>query len=259
MAEYLLIGVIAFIVSLISGMLGLGGAIMLIPAYLYLPSLFGLNQLGIKNISGMTSVQVFAASLLGMLLHRKKKAFNKSVVFIVGIPIVISSFAGAYLSGWVNPDLIISIFAFMATTGAVLILFVRKTGKENGEDLKDYNKFSAVIIGIMVGFFGGMAGAPGAFLLSPLLMVVLKIPVRVTIGSTLGIVLLASFATSLGKISSGIVPFDLTFVAILFSIPGVFIGSNLSHKFTTSALRWGLAFIVALMGLDMWFQILFQN
>ena len=258
MAEYLLIGTIAFTVSLISGMLGLGGAIMLIPAYLYLPQLFGLKELGIKNISGMTSLQVFATSLFGMLFHRKKKAFNKSVVITVGIPIVISSFAGAYLSGLVNPNLIISIFAFMATVGAALIIFVRKENKERNEDLIDYNKFTAVLIGITVGFLGGMAGAPGAFLLSPLLMLVLRIPIRVTIGSTLGIVLLASLATSLGKITSGIVPFNLTFVAVLFSIPGVYIGSNLSHKFTTSALRWGLAFVIALMGLDMWFQIIFQ-
>jgi len=258
MTEYFLIGTIAFTVSLISGMLGLGGAIMLIPAYLYLPSLFGLNELGIKNISGMTSLQVFATSLFGMLFHKKKKAFNKFVVITVGTPIVISSFAGAYLSGLVNPNLIISIFAFMATLGAALIIFVRKAEKESKDNVNDYNKFVAVLIGITVGFLGGMAGAPGAFLLSPLLMLVLKIPIRVTIGSTLGIVLLASLATSLGKITSGIVPFNLTFVAILFSIPGVNLGSNLSHKFTTSALRWSLAFIIALMGLDMWYQIIFQ-
>ncbi len=258
MAEYFLIGIIAFFVSLISGMLGLGGAIMLIPAYLYLPQLFGLNELGIKNISGMTSIQVFATSLLGMLFHRKKKAFNKTVVMTIGIPIVISSFAGAYLSGWVNPNLIVSIFALMATTGAGLIIFVQKNEPANGERLIDFNKFTAVLIGIAVGFFGGMAGAPGAFLLSPLLMILLKIPIRITIGSTLGIVLLASFATSLGKISSGLVPFDLTATAILFSIPGVFIGSNLSHRFTATTLRWGLAVIIAIMGLDIWFQILFQ-
>lgn len=257
MAEYFLIGVISFSVSLISGLLGLGGAIMLIPAYLYLPSLFGFRELGIKNISGMTSLQVFATSLFGMLFHRKKKAFNKSVVITVGIPIVISSFAGAYLSGLVNPNLIISIFAFMATLGAALVIFVRKSEKESDENAVDYNKFASVLIGITVGFLGGMAGAPGAFLLSPLLMLVLRLPIRVTIGSTLGIVLLASLATSLGKITSGIVPFDQTFTAVLFSIPGVYIGSNLSHKFSTSTLRWGLALIIALMGLDMWFQILF--
>ncbi len=258
MAEYFLIGIIAFTVSLISGMLGLGGAIMLIPAYLYLPPLFGFNELGIKSISGITSLQVFAASLFGMLFHRKKKAFNKSVVISVGIPIVISSFAGAYLSGSVSSKLIISIFASMATAGAALIIFARKTENENHENFNDYNKFAAVLIGTVVGFFGGVAGAPGAFLLSPLLMIILKIPIRITIGSTLGIVLLASLATSLGKITSGIVPFDLTSAAILFSIPGVYLGSSLSHKFTTSALRWSLAFVIALMGLDMWFQILFQ-
>ncbi len=258
MTEYILIGIISFAVSLISGMLGLGGAIMLIPAYLYLPPFFGLHDLDVKNISGMTSVQVFAASLLGMIFHKKRNAVNKSVVITVGVPIVISSFLGAYLSGWVNPNLILGIFAFMATMGAVLILVVQKNEKDNSEKLIDFNKFTAVIIGLVVGFLGGMAGAPGAFLLSPLLMVVLKVPIRVTIGSTLGIVLFASIATSLGKISSGIVPFDLTFDAILSSIPGVFIGSNLSHKFRASTLRWGLAVVIALMGLDIWFKIIFQ-
>ncbi len=258
MAEYFLIGIIAFFVSLISGILGLGGAIMLIPAYMYIPQLFGLNELGIKNISGMTSIQVFATSLFGMLFHRKKKALDKKVVLTVGIPIVISSFAGAYLSGLVNPNIILSIFALMATTGAALIIFSKNSSQSDSDKLIDFNKFVAVLIGIVVGFLGGMAGAPGAFLLSPLLMIILKIPIRITIGSTLGIVILASFATSLGKISSGIVPFDLTAAAVLFSIPGVFIGANLSHRFTVTTLRWGLAAIIALMGLDIWFQILFQ-
>jgi uncharacterized membrane protein YfcA len=39
----ILIGATAFAASLVSGLLGLGGAVLVIPAYLYLPDLFGVT------------------------------------------------------------------------------------------------------------------------------------------------------------------------------------------------------------------------
>ena len=41
-------------ISLLASMLGLGGAVMLIPALLYLPPLFGLAPFGAAAVSGMT-------------------------------------------------------------------------------------------------------------------------------------------------------------------------------------------------------------
>jgi uncharacterized protein len=255
MLEFIIIGVIAFLTSVISGMLGLGGAVLLIPAYLYIPQLLGVEPIGVRNITGMTSVQVFVAALTGMLMHRRRGAVNIKVVYTMGIPILAASFFGAAYSSMIQPELIIGIFAFLAITGAAM-MFVRKGMIDDGEDFK-FNAPLAIFIAVMVGFFGGIAGAPGAFILSPLMMTLLKIPVRITIGTTLGIVLMSAGAASIGKFVTAQVPLELTLVAAAASIPGVILGSMFSHQIKAKTLRIAIALLIAMVGLEMWYQIIF--
>lgn len=255
--EFIVIPVIAFLTSLISGMLGLGGSVLLIPAYLYLPSLLGTDRLDIKSISGMTSLQVFAASMLGMFLHKKKGAVNPGLIWTMGIPITLTSFLGATLSGSAEPGIIMTVFAVMAFLGAILML-IRKPQEETTAGELKYSRTPAIVISVLVGFFGGMAGAPGAFILSPLMMVFLKIPVRVTIGSTLGIVLLSAFAASLGKLLTGQVPLLLTIPAILASLPGVYLGTKISHALKSRTLRLILAILIGAVGLQMGYSIILK-
>ena len=50
--------------AFLSGLVGVGGAIVMIPLLLYVPPLVGLEDLGIKAVAGITIVQVFAASVV---------------------------------------------------------------------------------------------------------------------------------------------------------------------------------------------------
>lgn len=254
--EYLVIGIIAFLTSIVSGMLGLGGAVLLIPAYLYIPSLFGVAGPDVKSISGITSLQVFASSVLGLFLHNKKGNVNQKLVVIVGTSITLSSFTGAYFSKFVSANLILIVFAFLAVIGSAFLIIRRGDYEEAGISL-NFNPIVAALIGIFVGFFGGIAGAPGAFILSPLLMTVLKVPVRVTIGSTLGIVVLSALAASVGKLATNQVPLHLTLVAIIASLPGIYLGTLLSQLLKTGILKKVLATLIAIIGIEMWINILF--
>lgn len=255
--EFIIIPLIAFLTSVVSGMLGLGGSVLLIPAYLYLPHLFGLSRMDIKLISGMTSLQVFAASAYGMFLHKKRGAVDTRLIWTMGIPITFASFSGAALSGMVPSGVILIVFAVLTVTGALLMLF-QKSGDEAGRGTPDFSRITAVLISVFVGFFGGMAGAPGAFILSPLMMVILKIPTRITIGSTLGIVLLSAFSAGLGKLLTGQVPLMLSFAAIIASLPGVYLGTRLSHILKSKTLRLILAILIGAVGLQMGYSIILK-
>src|SRR5207249_655827 len=101
---------------------------ILIPAYLYLPGLFGLTALDVKSISGLTSVQVFCSSLIGMFFHRKHGAVSKRLVLSMGIPITAASLTGAVVSKSVQPASILTVFSVMAVIGAVFIFFKKETG-----------------------------------------------------------------------------------------------------------------------------------
>lgn len=257
MLEFLVIFLIGFFVSVVSGILGLGGAIILIPAYLYLPELLGINSIDIKIISGLTSIQVFASSLLGVFIHRKKGNVGRSLMVTIGIPMAAAALAGALFSDFIDGKFIIITFAVLALTGGIFM--VLKVNPEN-DLLKasevNFNKNIAFFIAIFVGFFGGMVGAPGAFILAPLMIAVLKIPVRITIGSTLGIVLFTSFTASVGKIIAGQVDFIITSYAVLGSIIGVAIGSNLSYKFPPKILRISLAVLILGIAVEMIINVL---
>ena len=257
MLEYLIIGLIAFFTSIVSGLLGLGGAALLIPLYLYVPRLFGAETLDIKLITGMTSVQVFVSSFVGMLLHKQKKSVNSKLVYTMGLPIVPASFTGAALSAYVSPLVILAVFAVMAVSGAALMT-IRREEKVNENGNINFNAPLAGTISLIVGFFGGIAGAPGAFILSPVMMTILKIPTRITIGSTLGIVLLSAGSASAGKFITGQVPFEMTLVAAAATLPGVWLGSYFSHQVKARTLRIALAFLIAAVGFEMWYQIIFN-
>ena len=112
-------------------------------------------------------------------------------------------------------------------------------------------------VSVLVGTFGGMVGAPGAFLLAPLMITILKIPTRVTIGSTLGIILFTSLSASVGKIIAGQVSFLITFYAVFGSLIGVAIGSNLSYLFKPKFLRTSLAALIIGIALQMMYKFLF--
>jgi uncharacterized protein len=257
MFEYSIIFLIAFFVSIISGMLGLGGAVILIPAYLYLPPLFNIHSLDIKIITGLTSVQVFATSLMGVLIHRKRGSVDNNLLYYMGIPMAAFALLGAYFSKFVEGELLIIVFAIMAVIGAGLMFFKSHPGADDLNPAKiKFNKNLAFFIAVFIGFFGGMIGAPGAFILAPLMIALLKIPVRITIGSTLGIILFTSFTASIGKILAGQVDFPITLTAVAGSLIGVAIGSSLSHKIQPKYLRYALALIIVSVAIEMFINII---
>jgi len=75
---------IGFIGSFLSGMVGIGGSIIKYPMLLYLPPLFGLAAFSAHEVSGISAVQVFFKTIGGVLVYRKGGYLNKSLIFIWG-------------------------------------------------------------------------------------------------------------------------------------------------------------------------------
>ena len=72
----LLIGVFG---GFISGLVGIGGSIIIYPAILLLPPLFGVPAYSAYIASGLTSSQVFFSTLTGSLKARKKNRINPTI------------------------------------------------------------------------------------------------------------------------------------------------------------------------------------
>ncbi|WP_151134357.1 TSUP family transporter, partial [Staphylococcus aureus] len=94
--------VIGILGGFISGLVGIGGAIVIYPALLLLPPLFGLPTYSAYIASGLTSSQVFFRTLSGSLNAYKNKNFSRPLILNMGSGMVIGSMLGAILANLIN-------------------------------------------------------------------------------------------------------------------------------------------------------------
>ncbi|OLD39930.1 MAG: hypothetical protein AUI57_01325 [Candidatus Rokubacteria bacterium 13_1_40CM_2_68_8] len=250
-----LVGV-GFLGSFFAGLLGIGGALVMFPLLLYVPPLLGVGQLAVKDVVGVTMALVFVAAVSGFLAHRRQRAISLQLTMIGGFAGIAGSFVGALASKWVDDTWLLVVFAILATVGAVLILL--PGGEEDPAPADATMRFSPLRIAVVAGGVGlaaGFVGAGGGFLLVPLLVVVVGMPVRVTIGSSLGITAMAATAGVVGKLITHQIPFVPALTVALGAIPGAQLGAAASHRVSTRNLKLVLAITIVLVALRVWWDV----
>lgn len=246
----LLIGALGIFTGFISGLLGIGGGIVMAPLLLFVPSWFGFPPLPMRDVAGLTIVQGLVACLSGSLTHKKFHFVSNSLTGWMGITIFITALAGGAAAGFVPEKLLLIIFAFLALLAAVLIFVPTKTDSENPNvSTFAFSRGKAVVASGSVGLLGGLVGQGGSFILIPLMTSFMQIPTRIAIGSNLAIVLLSSLAAFLGKAFTGQIVWYLAVPIIVTVIPAAHLGSLVSRRVPVARLRMLLAFFIGLAAL----------
>ncbi|HSO57659.1 MAG TPA: sulfite exporter TauE/SafE family protein, partial [Paenisporosarcina sp.] len=194
---------IGFIGSYVSGMLGIGGSIIKYPMLLYIPPLFGIAAFSAHEVAGISAVQVFFATIGGVWVYRKGGYLNKSLIIYMGSSILIGSFVGGFGSKLMSENGINFTYGILAATAAIMMFIPKKGIDDIPLDQVKFNKWLAAGLSLIVGVGAGIVGAAGAFLLVPIMLVVLKIPTRMTIASSLAITFISSIGATIGKITTG--------------------------------------------------------
>ncbi len=246
---------IGIVGSFISGMLGIGGAIIKFPMLLYIPALLGVGSFTSHEVSGITAVEVLVTSISGVLAFRKGNYLNAKLIFIMGTAVLVGSLGGSFLSSSFSEEDVNIVYGIFALLAAVLMLIPRKQVPETTE--VTFNKPLAAGLALFVGVGSGIVGAGGGFLLVPIMLVILKIPTRVTIASSLAITFISSIGSSIGKISTGQVewlPVIILAVAAIIAAP---LGAKVAKTMNTRALQIFLALLITLTAVKIWTDILF--
>lgn len=250
--------VLGFMGAFVAGLLGVGGAILMIPLLLYVPVWLGFPPLEVKAIAAISMVQVFFAALSGAIAHGRRGAVHRGLTTTVGVMAALGSLAGGVASRWLQSLTLLSIFAAMASLGA-LLMWAAPLGKDeesNAAEGLTFHRPLAILVGGAVGLGAGLVGAGGAFLLVPLLIAVVGIPTRITIGSSLAITLWTATAGVLGKLATGQIPFMPAAALVLGAVPGAQIGEWASRRFGVRGLRGLLAAVTTLVALRVWADVL---
>lgn len=253
-AFILTIFLIGFIGSFISGMVGIGGSIIKYPMLLYIPPLLGFTAFTAHEVSGISAVQVFFATIGGVWAYRKGGFLNKSLILYMGVSILIGSFVGGYGSKLMSDYTVNVVYGVLATIAAIM-MFVPKKGKDDtkNEDVT-LNKPLATSLAFIIGVGAGIVGAAGAFILVPIMLVILKIPTRMTIASSLAITFISSIGSTLGKITTGQVEYLPAAIMIVASLIAAPLGAIAGKKMNTKILQWILAILILASAIKIWME-----
>jgi len=247
---------IGFIGSYVSGMLGIGGSIIKYPMLLYIPPLFGLAAFTAHEVSGISAVQVFFATIGGVWAYRKGGYLNKPLILYMGVSILIGSFVGSYGSKLMSENGINFTYGILAAIAAIMMFIPKKGIDDIPLDQVTFNKWIAASLSLIVGIGAGIVGAAGAFLLVPIMLVVLKIPTRMTIASSLAITFISSIGATVGKITTGQVDYAPAAIMVVASLIASPLGAMTGKKMNTKVLQVILAVLILITAIKIWMDIL---
>lgn len=247
-----LLCLIGFVASFLSGMLGIGGSIILYPLLLYLPSFLGFVPLTSHQVSGISAIQVFFSTMAGIAAYRKSGYFHRPVVMYMGSGIITGTLMGSLSSAYLAEEWIDGVYALLALLAASMMLFPSNSVTDHSTDSTAFRKGVAVFVSFLVGLVSGIVGAAGAFLLVPVLLVLFKLPVRMTIASSLAVTFLASIVGAIGKVMTGQVLFFPSLILGITSLIASPFGAVVGKKIDPKWLRVILAIIISVSAIQIW-------
>ena len=229
----------------LSGYLGLGGAVVMIPLMLTIPPLVNVECLSMKAVAGLSMVQVLFSSASGILIHKKNNFVHFNILLLIGIPMGVCSLLGSYLSKYMDDRIVLIIFGIMVII-SFFMLIINNNNDDSDIQISDIapNKNLAVLIGTITGILAGVVGAGGGFLIIPLMTRLLKIPLKITIGTSLGIVFIGALFGAIGKLITLQVDYLLIIPIVIGSLLSAPIGAKVSKKTAPNTLKYILIFII---------------
>ncbi len=173
MLDPLLIPLLAFGLSFVFALGGVGSAVALVPV---LHSV-GLPLLAAKPIG----LLVNTLSMTGASVHNIRAG---KLDYRLGAPIILSSFLlaplGAWSSQWISKPLVLAVFTLFLVFSGVMLIFFR-AGKFAEQFRQDRPLVRLTLIGALAGFLSGLLGVGGGGLIAPLMILLGFNPITVAV------------------------------------------------------------------------------
>jgi len=220
--------------GIISAALGLGGGILMVPAFLTFVE--GMDAHTAKGTS--LFIIIFVALLNAWRLNKglPHKPWRLAAFLAAG------SIAGAYTGAWVTallPERAV-LWIFMALLALLAVRTFLLQPKDVAEDVVRRRPFLAILIGLLAGIVGGATGTGGGAVLVPLALFAGMVTNERVVGLSNMVMVATSLAGSVAHFAAEPV-FDAPWTAghvYLALVPPVFLGAQLGSPCGKSINAW---------------------
>lgn len=241
------------------GLIGGGGSILTVPILVY------LFRVPVLEATAYSLFVVGLTALVGGF-----GAYRRGDVDLkTGIMFAVPSFLGVFATrSWIVPHLpdpvlnigalavskplfIMVIFAVLMVAASVSMIRSKKTVKESAPRTMAKAQRNVLIgtEGLVVGALTGMVGAGGGFLIIPALVVLVGLPMRIAVGTSLFIIAVKSLLGFTGDLRNGlVVNWTLLFSIVALAVVGTLLGGAFSKRVPEVKLKKAFGYFVLIMG-----------
>jgi uncharacterized protein len=211
------------LVGVLSGFLGVGGGLIIVPFLVFLGNL-PLDAVG-------TSVLTVLIITMSASFHnwRQGNLEQKKLIYM-SFPCIISTQIGV-ISASNLPDFYL-LFFFGIFLIACIILFKLHKKKLHSEasSLVKKQTYFLLWVGGLGGFLSGIFGVGGGAVLVPLQVLILKYPLKSAVRTSLGVVMISAFFSSIGHCFAGNINFNQALLLGVGGLTGAQMGARLLPK-----------------------------
>ena len=255
----------AVLIGISLGLIGGGGSILTVPVLVYL---FGVDA------TLATSYSLFivgATSLVGAYKNYTKGFVDIKTALLFGASSITTVLLTRRFVIPLLPNIIWSSGSVTITKSFLtMVLFAAlmlmasfsmiSGGKKNTEPVKTGGQNvlpSLILYGIGIGLVTGLLGAGGGFLLIPALVLLLRLPMKNAVGTSLFIIALNSLIGFTGDLGRAIIDWTFLLTLTAISVVGIIVGTEMSKKIPSSKLKTGFGWFVMIMAVYILIKELF--
>ena len=234
-------------IGVMSGMLGIGGGVIMVPMFRIA---FGLSALSSTATSLFT---IIPTSISGLIAHIRNKTNIPKLGVVMGLGGAVTSPLGVWLAN-VSPSLLVMLVAaiVIAYSAFNMAKKVRAMPKDAAApvspsdsqatppappDLTANQVAKGAAIGLITGLASGYVGLGGGFLMVPLMLAWLNIPMKLASGTSLIAIMILAVPGAVTQGVLGNIDYLIGFATAIGTIPGAYIGARLVSRVPERTLR----------------------
>jgi uncharacterized protein len=246
----------AALIGISLGLIGGGGSILTVPVLVFM---FGISPILSTSYSLFI---VGSTSLVGAFNNYRKGLVSVKTALLFGLSSITTVFLTrkfiipaipkhiAYIGSFELTENILTMLLFavlMVVAATAMIRSSRKNEPEITEN-KKIDLFKLLIYGVAIGLATGLLGAGGGFLLIPTLVLLVGLPMKQAVGTSLLIIALNSLIGFTGDLGHFQMDWLFLIKITAIAIAGIFIGGMLGKKIDGAKLKKGFGWFVLAMG-----------
>lgn len=244
-----------FVVGVLSGLLGIGGGTILVSIF---SLAYGMSALQSTATSLFT---IIPTSISGVITHIRNHTCVVGVGLAAGFGGALMSPVGVWLAS-LSPEWLVMLAAALVIAYSAVTMFRKAFKLQRQQKIaplpSDVSSFTltprialvSALIGLGAGVLSGYVGVGGGFLMVPLFMSLLHLPMKMTSGSSLIAVMILAIPGTVMQAYLGNIDWLVGIAVAIGSIPGAFLGARLVKRVPELTLRFvfgGFLLVVAVL------------